>query len=265
MKSLLSILFLLSLGSANAQEGNGSQKLIVISNPATSSATKTNLPARLKNAQKAAMSVPDGELVYLCIDFKELETNNLSGVRICNQVWMKKNLDVAKYRNGDPIPKITDPLVWSKLTTGAYCYYNNDSVKYAATYGKLYNWYAINDPRGLAPAGWHIPGIEEWTALETCLTDDKNPVGGSLKETGTSNWLVPNNGATNSSGFKGLPGGFRDFNGMFFFVKNFGYWWSSTGYYNSYAWVRSLNYFDELIGRDGYKQQNGFSVRCIRD
>ena len=82
-------------------------------------------------------------------------------VAICSQVWMNKNLDVSTYRNGDPIPNVTDPAIWAGLTTGAYCYYNNDSATYAVVYGKLYNWYAVNDPRGLAPIGWHVPSDVE--------------------------------------------------------------------------------------------------------
>ncbi len=88
---------------------------------------------------------------------------------ICCQSWMTTNLDVDRYRNGDPIPHVTDPLVWKTLTTGAYCYYDNDSATYAAVYGKLYNWYAVNDPRGLAPEGWHVPTDFEWTTLADCL------------------------------------------------------------------------------------------------
>ena len=84
------------------------------------------------------------------------------------QKWKSKNLDVAFYRNGDAIPQVTDDAEWAALTTGAWCYYNNDSTL-GKTYGKLYNWYAVNDPRGLAPRGWHIPSDAEWTTLETTL------------------------------------------------------------------------------------------------
>lgn len=190
--------------------------------------------------------------------------SDIAGITICDQLWMTKNLNVAKYRNGDPIPMVSDPDQWARLSTGAYCYYNNDSAKYAAVYGKLYNWYAVNDPRGLAPPGWHIPNIDEWVSLETCLTSAAG-VGSALKESGTANWSSPNSGATDMSGFSGLPGGFRDFNGTFYFIKNYGYWWSSSDYYSNFAWGRNLYYFGVLFGRDGYKMQNAFSVRCVRD
>ena len=115
-------------------------------------------------------------------------TNDPS-VSICCQRWMTRNLDVAVYRNEDPIPKVTDEAAWAALTTGAYCYYNNDSTAYAATYGKLYNWYAVNDTRGLAPEGWYIPTDFEWTTLGACLGGD-GVAGGSMKEIGTMHWIT---------------------------------------------------------------------------
>src|ERR1035437_2945754 len=94
---------------------------------------------------------------------------SIPSVTICTQVWMLNNLEVTTYRNGDPIPQVTDPAAWGLLSTGAWCWYNNDSATNASTYGKLYNWYAVNDPRGLAPTGWHVPSDAEWTTLSTCL------------------------------------------------------------------------------------------------
>lgn len=247
----------------------------------TSSNKKSYLPTRLTIAKLKALKNQEGDRISWCytdtdlVEKKEIVSvpekkpaplidSDIPGVNICNLLWMDKNLDAARYRNGDPIPHVKDPVLWSKLTTGAYCYYENDSAKYAATYGKLYNWYAVNDPRGLAPPGWHIPEIEEWINLESCLTGPDG-VGAGLKQSGTITWTSPNSGATNSSGFKGLPGGFRDFNGTFYFVKNYGFWWSSTEYYDSFALGRNLYYFGVLFGRDGYKKQNAFSVRCVRD
>ncbi|HZV69689.1 MAG TPA: FISUMP domain-containing protein [Saprospiraceae bacterium] len=151
-----------------------------------------------------------------------------ASVGICCQSWMTKNLDVTTYRNGDPIPKVTTNSAWAVLTTGAYCYYNNDSTTYAATYGKLYNWYAVNDPRGLAPEGWHIPTDFEWTTLGNCLGGN-SIAGGLMKEAGTVHWTSPNTGATNLSGFTGLPAGFRDNSGFFNAISTTGVWWSSIG------------------------------------
>jgi uncharacterized protein (TIGR02145 family) len=189
---------------------------------------------------------------------------NYPVVWICCNPWMTKNLDVSTYRNGDPIPKVTDNAAWAALTTGAYCYYNNDSTTYAATYGKLYNWYAVNDSRGLAPEGWHIPTDFEWTTLSTCLGGDA-VAGGPMKEIGTTHWITPNTGATNLSGFTGLPGGFRNDNGTFNGVGYDGYWWSSTETNADFAWYRDLGYYDGDLGSFNGSERFGFSVRCLRD
>ncbi len=190
--------------------------------------------------------------------------SNDPSVSICCQRWMTKNLDVDTYRNGDAIPKVTDNAAWAALTTGAYCYYNNDSTTYAATYGKLYNWYAVNDSRGLAPEGWYIPTDFEWTTLGSCLGGD--PVaGGPMKEMGTTHWTTPNTGATNLSGFTGLPGGYRDYIGTFYNIGNGGHWWSSTEFNTISAWGRVLYYLNVDLLRNGYDKHLGWSVRCLRD
>jgi uncharacterized protein (TIGR02145 family) len=173
-------------------------------------------------------------------------------------------LDVATYRNGDPIPKVTSNTAWAGLTTGAYCYYNNDSATYAAIYGKLYNWYAVNDPRGLAPEGWHVPTDFEWTTLDNCL-GGAFVAGGALKEIGTTNWLTPNTGATNISGWAGLPGGLRDSDGSFFNVGSFGNWWSSTQGDANGARYRNMTYNNSSFNRDIFFKQTGRSVRCLRN
>jgi uncharacterized protein (TIGR02145 family) len=194
-----------------------------------------------------------------------LPETNYPSVTICGKRWMTQNLNVKTYRNGDPIPHIKDNAKWAASTIGAYCYYQNDKLTYGATYGKLYNWYAVNDPRGLAPEGWHIPTDIEWTTLGDCLGGEA-VAGGPMKEIGTTHWNSPNTGATNSSGFKGLPGGFRSIDastGM----RNGGYWWSSTGDIpNGIAWAyyRQLAYTND----DLYRYSNGvgnlgFSVRCV--
>lgn len=190
-------------------------------------------------------------------------TNNPS-VSICCQRWMTKNLDVATYRNGDIIPKVTNNAAWEALTTGAYCYYNNDSATYAATYGKLYNWYAVNDPRGLAPEGWYIPTDFEWTTLVTCMGGD-TIAGGPMKEIGTTHWTPPNTGATNLSGFTGLPGGYRDNGGFFYNFGGAGTWWSSTENNSDNAMYRGISYNNDDVLKSGFNKRFGFSVRCLRD
>jgi uncharacterized protein (TIGR02145 family) len=196
-------------------------------------------------------------------------------VTIGTQVWMQRNLNVDRYRNGDPIPHVSDPAQWAGLTTGAWCYYNNDQAM-GAIYGKLYNWYAVNDPRGLAPAGWHVPSDEEWKTLAIALgmsqsEADQNGFrgtdeGGKLKEDSTAHWFAPNMGATNSSGFTALPASYRYTDGTFSTsMGDQGYWWSSSEY--STAGARNRGLFSKEAGvlRTWYYKHSGISVRCIRD
>ena len=191
-------------------------------------------------------------------------TSTAGILTLCGQTWMTKNLDVLRYRNGDSITKITDPAEWGALTTGAYCYYNNDSATYAAIYGKLYNFYAVIDPRGLAPEGWHIPSHTEWSTLQTCL-GGSSVSGGVMKETGTTHWSAPNTGATNSSGFTALPGGNRNVNGLFLSLGNVAYWWSSTVFNSTDSWFRYITYNNGSLQNTASWKVNGFSIRCVRD
>ena len=279
---LLPIFVLLQL-CLYAQVGIGTATPAASAQLDVSSTTKGFLPPRMTAAQRSAISSPTNGLLVYQTDYpsglyyfnagvwsKLSETTSYPNgtatpvQTICCQSWMTKNLDVATYRNGDPIPKVTDNAAWAALTTGAYCYYNNDSATYAATYGKLYNWYAVNDPRGLAPEGWHVPTDFEWTTLENCL-GGAAVAGGAMKETGAIHWTTPNTGATNISGWAGLPGGYRNSLGTFNGVGNGGYWWSSTVVSTSYAWFRYLNYSNGIISRDFNDKKVGFSVRCLRD
>ncbi|MBM3451578.1 MAG: hypothetical protein FJX84_00395 [Bacteroidetes bacterium] len=183
-------------------------------------------------------------------------------VTIGTQVWMTKNLDVATFRNGDPIPQAKTNEEWEKAATEgkpAWCYYDNDTAN-GAKYGKLYNWYAVNDSRGLAPVGYHIPSDEEWHIL----TDSLGGEAAGTKMKSKSGWAENGNG-TNSSGFSGLPGGFRYSLGNFFFMGFYGYWWSSTEYITYYAWYRYLSYDHGRVSRDDSDKGKGFSVRCLRD
>ena len=176
--------------------------------------------------------------------------------------WSSTNLDVEYYRNGDIIPQVTDPTAWANLTTGAWCYYNNDPAN-GPIYGKLYNWYAVNDPRGLAPAGWHVPTDAEWTNYITLL--GASP-GGKMKETGTAHWNSPNTGATNSSGWTGLGGGYRDYtDGSFLSIKVYGLWWSSTEFSSTNAYSRYLSYNTATVIANPPNKNRGYSVRLIRD
>ncbi len=216
----------------------------------------------------------------------DINGNVYPSVNIGTQTWMQKNLNVSKYKNGDIIPQVTNATQWAALTTGAWCWYNNDSATYAATYGKLYNWYAVNDPRGLAPEGWHVPSDGEWNKLVKYLdvngdtsgfqltqVTQSSIMGGLIKDTGTINWLSPNTGANNLSGFKAIGSGYRD-NGNngssgYSSLKTGAYWWSlnyidSIGhnyrsvFNNGSTFVRFYN--QQLITRNF-----GFSVRCLKN
>lgn len=191
-----------------------------------------------------------------------VSTTSTDEVTIGTQVWMVKNLDVDHYRNGDVIPQVTDATEWANLTTGAWCYNDNDANN-GTTYGKLYNWYAVNDSRGLAPEGWHVPSDEEWTTLSTYLGGE-SVAGGKLKEAGTTHWQSPNEGATNETGFSALPGGYRNLSGTFSSIGYYGYWWSSTESYTTYAWGRYLLYYGSNLYRDYYYKDYGFAVRCVK-
>lgn len=185
-------------------------------------------------------------------------------VTIGNQVWMIKNLDVATFRNGDPIPEVKTDEEWKVAGENqqpAWCYYDNDPAN-GTKYGKLYNWYAVNDARGLAPKGYHIPTHAEWTTLTTYLGGE-NVAGTKMKS--TSGWYYNGNG-TNEIGFNGLPGGDRNSLGAFNYVGRGGYWWSSTEDSADYAWFRNLSYSNGNVSSyDYYYKGGGFYVRCLRD
>jgi uncharacterized protein (TIGR02145 family) len=156
-------------------------------------------------------------------------------------------------------------MAWASLNTPGYCWYNNDSVTYSNPYGALYNWYTVNTGK-LAPKGWHVPTDAEW---DTLITISWRCDGGrkALKSTGTTYWQSPNTGATNSSGFSALPGGYRDYFGKFFSVGYNGNWWSSTAFNAKHSWYRYMDYNNMNVNRDNYSGLNnsGFSVRCVRD
>ena len=180
-------------------------------------------------------------------------------VSIGKQVWTTKNLEAETYRNGEAIPQVQDATAWSKLSTGAWCYYENNTANGTA-YGKLYNWFAVNDPRGLAPKGYHIPTDAEWTILSESLGDE---AGTKMKS--NTGWNEDGNG-TNTSGFAGLPGGCRSTNiGFFSYFGAFGSWWSSSEDDPNNAWYRSLFYNNGDVARGVTDKLFGFSVRCLRD
>jgi uncharacterized protein (TIGR02145 family) len=183
-------------------------------------------------------------------------------VKIFDQWWMAENLKVAHYRNGEAIPNVADKAAWSTLTSGAYCEYDNDSSN-SSSYGYLYNWYAVNDNRGVAPTGWHVPGDAEWQILVDCLGGNA-VAGGKMKEAGTVHWISPNTSATNESGFSAVPGGWRDIVGSFSDMGCRAHVWSSTENGSNNAWHYGLNYGGSDVYRGDDSKLDGFSIRCVR-
>lgn len=189
--------------------------------------------------------------------------NIMNNFAVAKTEWMKKNLNVDKFRNGDPIPEAKTVEEWKLADENkqpAWCYYENDS-KNGENFGKLYNWYAVIDSRGLAPIGWHIPSDEEWTQLSDYL-GGKMKAG--LKMKSRSGWYNNGNG-TNESGFNGKPGGYRDHNGEFNSIGNYGGWWALKEGEDKIAWGCSLSSSNNDLNYGGGVEGFGSSVRCIKD
>lgn len=184
-------------------------------------------------------------------------------VRIGNQIWMAQNLNVSRFRNGDSIPHVKSDEDWEragKEQKPAWCYYNNDPAN-ESRYGRLYNWYAVNDARGLAPEGWHIPSDMEWKQLTDQLGG--NAVAGK-KMKSTWGWAGNGNG-TNESGFEGLPGGYRYDYGFFNYGELFAVWWASPIEFTSFAWLYYQAYNFGNAFRYFPNKAFGFSVRCVKN
>ncbi|MCP4414107.1 MAG: hypothetical protein GY808_16235, partial [Gammaproteobacteria bacterium] len=199
----------------------------------------------------------------------DIDGNIYITTKIGSQWWMAENLKVTHYNNGDLIPEVTNNSTWAGLTNGAYCNYNNDTT-HVATYGRLYNWYAVDTTnRNIAPQGWHVPSESEWQTLVDYLGGG-SVAGGKMKTTGTIQggdglWNSPNTDATNSSGFSALPGGYRYDYGTFNNIGNEAGFWSSTESSSSNALSRYLYYDYSDVYRNYSSKQDGYSVRLVRD
>lgn len=207
----------------------------------------------------------------------DIDGNLYSTVIIGTQEWVGENLTVSKYNDGTIIPQVTDPTAWSNLTTGAWCYYDNDPAN-GLIYGKLYNYYAVagihdtiasTPNKVLAPIGFHVPTDTNWTTLSDYL-GGLNVAGGELKEIGTAHWMSPNTGATNSSGFTGLSDGFRGDYGFFVGMGLYANWWSSTEFTQIstnqlVVWIRHLDHDQVAMGKNEALKKFGFSLRLLND
>jgi uncharacterized protein (TIGR02145 family) len=185
---------------------------------------------------------------------------------------MAENLKVTHYQNGDTILSVTNASEWENLTTGASCSYNNNET-HVSTYGRLYNWYAVTDSRGIAPLGWRVPTDDDWKKLEIYLgmsqadVDKEDQCRGNIGEKlkATSGWNGGGNG-TNESGFNALPAGYRYHDGTFLRLGVYAYFWSETeSYHNDYAWDRYLDSYGSCVGRYNDPKRCGFSVRLVKE
>jgi uncharacterized protein (TIGR02145 family) len=191
-------------------------------------------------------------------------------VKIGNQEWMTRNLEVDRFRNGNLIAHIKSNKEWEKAREKgqpAWCYYENDPAN-GKRYGKLYNWFAINDKMGLAPEGWHIPTDEEWTILADILGENiagykmKSDVWGEFVD---EDGKIQNGNGNNLAGFNALPGGFRVNTGSFVGIRSSAFFWNATELDFYFAWERQLNYNIDYVYRLNDLKSGGASVRCIRD
>lgn len=191
---------------------------------------------------------------------KDIDGNVYRTITIGTQVWMAENLKTTKYNDGTRIPE-KPYYEWTYLSLGAFCNYNNnDSL--ASIYGRLYNWYAVNTGK-LAPKGWHVPTEDDWNVLIDYLGGEAI-AGGKLKQAGPANWVYPNLGATNETGFNALPGG-DILESSFIHLGEYAFWWTSTSLYDGYASGHYLVYDENYIGTNNVPHYLGFSVRCIKD
>jgi len=190
---------------------------------------------------------------------ERLLVSTFATVKIGNQEWMAKNLDVECYLNGDPIPQVQNPKDWENLETGAWCYYNNDE-EFGKKYGKLYNWYAVQDKRGIAPIGFKVPSHENWRELRDFL-GGYDYAGGKLKS--KSSWILKGNGLDHY-GFNGLSGGRRNRQGIY---ESMGYivnYWTSRDGSPTNAIDIQLNYDNELLHGLPSDKKNGYYIRSIK-
>jgi uncharacterized protein (TIGR02145 family) len=191
----------------------------------------------------------------------DADGNSYNVTQIGTQIWMAENLKTTKFNDGSSIPNVVNDGDWSTLITPGFAWYNHDASTYKSPYGALYNWYTANSSN-LCPQGWHVPSDNEFQTLNSYLAEN---IANKLKETGTLHWVSPNSGATNESGFSGLPGGWRFNGGGFSGLNNYGRYWSSTEFSSTQSYVRLLDYGNQDFYRINDNKVTGFSIRCIKD
>lgn len=194
---------------------------------------------------------------------KDFEGNSYKTIKAGTQIWMAENLRATKFNDGTAISTVTASIQWKSIITAAYCWYDNDSIANSATYGALYNGYAVNSGK-LCPTGWHIPAIDEWSQLREFFIDTISE-GGKLKEAGIAHWMNPNNGATNSTGFTALPSGFRFTDGSFTAIHYYTGFWTASENGGDNQYFLGLYYGDASVSMSSVPKRYGLSVRCVKD
>lgn len=202
----------------------------------------------------AALFVNHCTLAQTVID---INGNVYQVVQIGKQLWMAENLRTVCYNNGDTIPLVAENKSWSKLATGARCSYNNNTEN-IKKHGMYYNWYAVNDLRGLCPKGWHIPTDAEWQLLVDFLGGEKT-AGGKLKSAWDSDEIE-----SGSTGFNANPGGYRIYAGKYMYMGDYAGFWSSTNGNNDFAWIHFLRKYDAAMERIFFGKKNGINCRCVK-
>jgi uncharacterized protein (TIGR02145 family) len=207
-------------------------------------------------------------LIAFIFSFIFTSFDSPKGVKIGNQIWMTENLNVGKFRNGDPILHAKTKEEWKragKERKAAWCHYGNDPAN-GEKYGKLYNWYAVNDPRGLAPEGWHIPNSEEWSILIENLGSENLS---AIKMKSNNEWKdsgwKENIEFTNESGFSALPGGSRAYDGEFDNIGLKSFWWSTEELTPNIAWRQFIYYKVDYLIKSKARKEQGSSVRCLQN
>lgn len=196
------------------------------------------------------------------IILKDIDGNQYKTIKVGNTYWMAEDLKTTKFNDGSSISIVTDNTAWSNLTTSAVCDYNNDPNN-SATYGKLYNWYAVNDSRKICPAGWHVPSEAEFSQFINAL-GGFDLAGGKLKAKGNTYWSEPNSGASNSSGFNAKGSGYRNYLGVFKDQSYITGYWSSTEQ-NQSAYLLSLRFDGSYADLYAVNKKSGFLLRCVKD
>ena len=195
----------------------------------------------------------------------DVDGNTYRTIVIGTQEWMAENLRTSHYSNGDLIPEVQGSGTWIALNTGASVWLNNDSITYHCNYGKMYNWYAVNDGRKVCPVGWHVPTQAEWTDLINYL-GGLSVAGGPMKSVGTTYWNSPNGGATNSSGLSLLPGSSRSgLSGNYSPPGSGSVWWSDTDAGAGEAYYRGVNFSNTQVVDNSFPKETGMYVRCVKD